>query len=135
MNYFEIKKFKKRYHTWSKTVQSFAFSLTPTEIKKAYVTDEEYNTFLKLPFCRSNDGVILINEDIQNWEFIKDLLLALDKLPDSLLIDIYTMDSVKYQNTDWDNILEFNIDKALRKTIYKLLPEIIWAHGKQCNEN
>lgn len=136
MNDFQVKRFQKKYHTWSKTVQSVDFRLTPMELQKVNnVSSEEFRTFLQLPYCRTNDGIILINEALPDWQLMKDLLLALDRLPDSLLLDIYRMDSKRYYGVTLDDVSKDAPDEAMRKILYRLLPEIVWAHGNLNNEN
>lgn len=132
MNSFQFNKLRKKYHTWSKTVQSFDYRLTPVEMRReSNVSDEDFAKFLKLPYYRSGDGVILVNEAMPNWQLMRDLLLALDRLPDSLLIDIYREDSKRYHDVDLDNVNGDTVDEAMRKIIFRLLPEIMWAHGNQ----
>lgn len=131
MNNFQINKLRKKYHTWSKTVQSFDYRFTPVEMRKeSNVSDEDFAKFLKLPYYRTADGVILVNEAMPNWQLMRDLLLALDRLPDSLLIDIYRMDSRRYHNVDLDNV-NVDTDEAMRRIVFQLSSEIVWAHGNQ----
>lgn len=136
MRNFQIKKFQKKYHTWSKTVQSVDFRLTPMELKIANnVSDKDFSAFLQLPYCRTDNGIILVNEAFPDWQLMKDMLLALDRLPDSLLLDIYRIDSKRYLGIDLDSVDRDTPDEAMRKILYRLLPEVMWAHSNQNNEN
>lgn len=60
---------------------------------------------------------------------MRDLLLALDRLPDSLLIDIYRMDKHRWTEGELDNMDGDTEDEMLRKILYRLIPEITWAHS------
>lgn len=131
MNGIQIEKFKKKYHHWSNTIKSFDFRFTPLELKKQNkVSDDDFKIFISLPYCRDNQGIILVNEAIKEWKLLKDLLLSLDILPDSLLLDIYRMDSKKYQNnTLVDLSIKEDNDQIKRQVVNQLIPEIIWAHS------
>lgn len=133
MNAFQIKQFQKKYHQWNRTIHSFDFRKTPKELQRAYVSADEFQIFLELPFSRTDDGIILVNEGLSNWVLAKDLLLALDRLPDSLLLDIYRGEQKRYLGIDVDDFSDCDNDndEMTRRIIYKLLPEIVWAHGNQ----
>lgn len=131
----ELFRFQKAYHRYSDTVEGVDFRLTPKEVLTTYnVDDDTFQLFVSLPYSRDNTGKILVNESFPDWELLKDLLLALDRLPDSLLVDIYRMDKGRYTQEDLDNLEGDTTDEMLRKTLYRLIPEIIWAHSFR-NEN
>lgn len=131
MDSIQIDEFKKKYHHWSDTIKSFDFRFTPPELRiQNKVSDEDFKTFISLPYSRDDQGIILINEAFTEWELLKDLLLSLDRLPDSLLLDIYKMDSKRYQNnTLIDLSIKEDNDETKRQILNQLIPEIIWAHS------
>ena len=124
----EILRFQKAYHKHSITVESYDFNLTPQCLRALHgVDDEAFKTYISLPYVRDDQGKILVNEALPDWELLRDLLLSLDRLPDSLLVDIYRMDSKRFK----DDLMGNSTEEMLRKAIYQLIPEIIWAHGFQ----
>lgn len=130
MNAFQVRKLRKKYHHWSKSIKSYDFRLTPRELRaENNVSDDDFRVFVGLPFCKDETGTILVNEALPQWELTRDLLLALDRLPDSLLKDIYEMDSRRYAAKDVSDVSGDSEDEAMRKVLYRLLPEIIWAHS------
>lgn len=136
MNSFQLRQFRKKYHHWSNTIKSFDFRMTPTELRKSLnVSDEDFRTFFKLPYCRDDAGGILVNESFAEWKLTRDLLLSLDRLPESLLLDIYKMESKRYTEDCLDNLSGCSDDEAMRRVLYKLLPEIMWARGFQDRDN
>lgn len=130
MNTLQIRKLRKKYHHWSKSIKSYDFRLTPRKLREENnVSDDDFKIFMGLPFCKDETGTILVNEALPQWELTRDLLLALDRLPDSLLQDIYEMDSRRYAAKDVSDVSGDSEDEAMRKVLYRLLPEIIWAHS------
>ena len=126
----EILRLKKAYHRYSDCVDGVDFNLTPKELLAMYNVDSDaFHLFKQLPYSRDNTGKILVNEALPDWELLRDLLLALDRLPDSLLVDIYKMDSERYKPDELDKLDGDTTDEMLRKTLYRLIPEIIWAHS------
>ena len=92
-----------------------------------YLKDEDFKIFLQLPYSRTDDGIILINESSPEWKMLKDFFVALDYLPDSLLLDMYKVE-IKRGTGGLDDMEECSDDEKKRKIIFQLLPEIIWAH-------
>lgn len=130
----EILRFQRAYHEHSDTIASYDFNLTPKSLSALHgVNGEAFEIYVSLPYCRTDEGQILINESLPDWQLLRDLLLALDRLPDSLLIDIYRMDSKRYKPGDLDNLANDTEDEMLRKTLFRLLPEVVWAHGFKKN--
>lgn len=126
----EILRLKKAYHRYSDCVDGVDFNLAPKELLAMYNVDSDaFHLFKQLPYSRDNTGKILVNEALPDWELLRDLLLALDRLPDSLLVDIYKMDSERYKQDELDKLDGDTTDEMLRKTLYRLIPEIIWAHS------
>ena len=126
----EILRLKKAYHRYIDCVDGVDFNLAPKELLAMYNVDSDaFHLFKQLPYSRDNTGKILVNEALPDWELLRDLLLALDRLPDSLLVDIYKMDSERYKQDELDKLDGDTTDEMLRKTLYRLIPEIIWAHS------
>ncbi len=125
---------RKLYHSYGDTIAGFNFAHTPKSLRDLHgVNGEAYEIYVSLPYCRTDEGQILVNESLPDWQLLRDLLLALDRLPDSLLIDIYRMDSKRYKLEDLDNLANDTEDEMLRKTLFRLLPEVVWAHGFKKN--
>ena len=130
----EILRLKKAYHRYSDCIDGVDFNLTPKELLTMYNVDNDaFHLFRQMPYSRDNAGKILVNEALPDWELLRDLLLALDRLPDSLLVDIYKMDSERYKPDELDKLDGDTTDEMLRKTLYRLIPEIIWAHSYKTN--
>lgn len=130
MNRFQLAKFRKKCHTWSEHVESFNLCAMPTKLKNAF-PKEEYELFTALPFVRIEDiNIILVNESFEEWQCMKNIFVALDTLPDSLLADIYQRDSKQYKGVDISNTMGEDSDDTLRRIIFVLIPDILWAHGK-----
>lgn len=126
----DVKQFQKAYHKWSQSVESFDFRKTPKAFKKQYLNDEEFKVYLQLPYSRTDYGLILVNESLPEWELLKDFLVALDSVPDSLLLDIYKMEC-RRNTGDIENMDDCDNDEKKRRILFKLLPEIIWAHSNK----
>lgn len=125
-----IKQINKNYHRHSDTIHSMDFYKVPKELRAAYGVDAEaFKIYTQLPYCRTDEGQILVNEALPDWKLMRELLLALDRLPDSLLIDIYRMDKHRWTEGELDNMDGDTEDEMLRKILYRLIPEITWAHS------
>ena len=125
-----IKQISKHYHRHSDTIHSMDFYKVPKELRKAYGVDAEaFKTYTQLPYCRTNEGQILVNEALPNWKLMRDLLLALDRLPDSLLVDIYRMDKHRWNDEELNDFDGNTTDELSRKILYRLISEITWAHS------
>lgn len=124
-----VKKINKYYHQHSDRIHSIDFCKVPEKLRIDCGVDEEaFKFFVQLPYSRTNDGLILINEALPDWEIVRDLLLALDRLPDSLLIDIYRMDKHRWDGSE----IESN-EELVRNILYHLIPDITWAHSFKQN--
>ncbi len=130
LNLLEMREFQNAYHKWSASVNSFDYRKTPKVLKKMYLKDEDFKIFLQLPYSRTDDGIILINESSPEWELLKDFLVALDRLPDSLLLDIYKMEC-RRNTGDIENMDDCDNDEKKRRILFKVLPEIVWAHSNR----
>lgn len=67
------------------------------------------------------------NESAPEWNLLKDFLVALDRLPDSLLLDLYKVET-KRGTGGLDDMEDCPNDEKARRIIFELLPEVIWAH-------
>ena len=126
MNAFQLKKFRNQYHKQSEHIFSFDFRKTPPELRRM-VSDVEFQVFLNLPYSRTDEGQILVNESAPEWNLLKDFLVALDRLPDSLLLDLYKVET-KRGTGGLDDMEDCPDDEKARRIIFELLPEVIWAH-------
>ena len=130
----EILRLKRAYHKYSACIVGVACNLSTRELLAMYnVDNDSCRLFKQLPYRRDNTGKILVNEALPDWQLLRDLLLALDRLPDSLLVDIYKMDPARYKPDELDKLDGDTTDEMLRKTLYRLIPEIIWAHSYKTN--
>lgn len=134
MNRFQNKKFQKSRTRWSDHVESFNWMKMPNELKN-FFSDEEFNTFVSLPFVRIEElNEILINESFDDWECIRDILSAIDMFPSSLLSDIYKMDFNDRKHIKISGIAGKDDDDTIRNLIFVLIPEIMWARGENITE-
>ncbi len=125
-----INQINKHYHQYSDTVHGIDFYKIPKELKNMYgVSAQDFADYIQLPYFRTNEGKILVNESYPDWELMRDLLLALDRLPDSLLLDICKMDANRWTEGELNNLEGDTVDEMLRKVLYRLIPEIMWAHA------
>lgn len=127
----ETRRFQKRYHTWTRTIQSVDFSLTPRGlIKSLGISQEEYSQFLKLPIVQNDsDGILLINESFPDWKMMKNLAVSLDVLPDMVLADILAAGKKRFEN-DITIANGDTIDICVAKVVYTLIPHILWIHSR-----
>ncbi len=130
MNAFQLKKFRNQYHRQSDHIFSFDFRKTPPEFRQM-VSDAEFQVFLSLPYIQTDNGQLLVNESITEWKLLNELLVALDKLPDSLLLDLYKSEK-KRGTGGLEDIEECDSDdEKKRRIIYQLLPDIVWVHSNK----
>lgn len=129
MNVFSIKKFQKLYHKHTEHVVSFDFRKTPREVKEK-LSEDDFQTICGMIFLRDEEQrVLLINEAVEGWREMVNLLIPLDLLPDAILNDIYNYYNRSRKNVTLKNISTFNEDETTRRTVLCLLPEVIWCHG------
>lgn len=125
-----VEQINKHYHRYSDVIHGMDFCKTPIDLATACGVDVTmFEIFKQLPYSRTNEGQILVNEALPDWKLMRDLLLSLDRLPDSLLIDIYRMDKHRWAEGELDRMDGDTEDEMLRKILYRLIPEITWAHS------
>lgn len=130
MNIFQLKKFKKMYHSHTAHVYSFNFKYTPAELKNTLST-EEFKQIQLLPLLRIEETrSLLLNEAVDGWSGILEILKPLDELPDVILWDLYLFYERRFKgNVTVKNISTFNDEETVRRSVYCLLPEVLWAKG------
>lgn len=129
MNKYQENKFAKHCNIWSSNIASFNWAKVPNSLKNCF-SDDEMKQYLEQPLLRLNGGnILLVNEAFDGWEALKDILLSLDLLPDSLIIDIYKMDSQKFGKIDNKSVAGKDDDETKRRIILMFAPDVLWAHG------
>lgn len=120
------------FHRWS----DFVYSFNPVTVKDEMKWKLELSeTFIQeisgAEFGRLNDGVILINESLDGWEIRKNLFVALDTLSHSLLLDIFRMESERYNDQKPDIEGTDKPGERIRKLLYfSYIPELIRSHNE-----
>lgn len=111
-------------------VVSFPFNRAPESTHEG-ISDWEFVS--SLPMVRlTNARLIVLNENFPGWKRLLVILMALTQLPDSLLVDIFKMDSEKYKDVDlFTNIGGNDDEDSMRRLVYVLAPEIAWARGNE----
>lgn len=118
------------FHRWT----DFIYSLNPVTVKdemkwKLEISETFIQEISGAEFGRLNDGVILINESLDGWEIRKNLFVALDTLPHSLLLDIYRTESERYKNQKPDiKGIEEPGERIRRLLYFSYIPELIKSH-------
>lgn len=128
MNNRQVKEFIRHCTIWSPKVASFDWGKVPGAVKKC-LSDDEIKTYAQLPLLNPDNKIILINESFDGWDALKDILVSLDLLPDSLIIDIYKMDSKKFGKVDCSNVVGKDEEESRRKLILLYIPDVLRVHG------
>lgn len=130
MNVFQLKKFKKMYHSHTAHIDSFNFKYTPVELKNT-LSAEEFEQLQSIPLLRIEETrSLLLNEAADGWHGILEMLKPLDELPDMVLWDLYSHYEKRFKgNVTAKNIVTFNDEETVRRSIYCLLPELLWTRG------
>lgn len=118
------------FHRWSDFIYSLNPVTIPDEMKwKLELSETFIQEISEAEFGRLNDGVILINESLDGWEIRKNLFVALDTLPHSLLLDIYRTESERYKNQKPDiKGIEEPGERIRRLLYFSYIPELIKSH-------
>lgn len=120
------------FHQWSNYIYSANLREMPEDTKRLLnLSDKELWLASSAICCRIDSG-ILLNEDAPYWENARDLLLALDRLPHSLVEDIYKLESIRYANVK-DNLdgVSDPEEKVRRLLYFFLIPGLLWAYDCQ----
>lgn len=130
MNYWQLRKFKKLYHIHSEHVESFDFRKAPFQLRKD-ISEEDFNKILDIPFMRiEEDRKILVNESANGYQDLLEILIIIDKMPDIVLKDLFSLYSPKYKRLKVDDIMTFNDNESWRRLFFILMIEILWSHGE-----
>lgn len=113
---------------------SFNFRKAPSQVSEDI---QDYEFVSTLPVIRiTNARTIALNESFPGWQRLLVILMALTQMPDSLLTDIFNMDSEKYKDVNlFENISGINDDDSLRRLYFVLIPEILWTRGNETIES
>lgn len=131
MNKFQLLKYRKLWHSYSETVYGFDLSKLPPYIKKD-VPKKEFDVALQLPIIPAGNGILLVNEYFPEWETVRDLLVALDTLPNDFLKDIYEAEKQRYSDAEKAALSENDsASEKARKIIFMLCPELLKAQTKK----
>lgn len=117
------------FHRWTDFIYSFNVTIADEMMWKLEISETFIQEISGAEFGRLNDGVILINESLDGWKVRKDLFVALDMLPHSLLLDIFRMESERYKNQKPDIEGTDEPGERIRKLLYfSYIPELIKSH-------
>lgn len=113
---------------------SFDFHKAPSQVSEDIQDWEFVST---LPVIRiTNARTIALNSSFPGWQRLIVILMALTQMPDSLLTDIFNMDSEKYKDVNlFENISGDDDDDSLRRLYFVLIPEILWTRGNETIES
>lgn len=113
---------------------SFDFKKAPSQVSEGIQDWEFVST---LPIVRIlNARTVALNESFPGWQRLLVVLMALTQMPDSLLIDIFNMDSGKYKDVNlFEHISGINDDDSIRRLFFVLMPEILWTRGNETIES
>ena len=129
MNSFSLKKFKRLYHKHTEHIESFDFRKSPKEAREN-LTDEDFKTLCSVICIRDTDRrSIIVNEAVEGWRELVNLLIPLDLLPVVVLNDIYSYYNKRCKGVTVNNMITFNEDESFRRTILCLMPEVMWCKG------
>ena len=80
----EILRFQRAYHEHSDTIASYDFNLTPKSLSALHgVNGEAFEIYVSLPYCRTDDGQILITESLPDWQLLRDYFWRLTGSPNA----------------------------------------------------
>ncbi len=126
------KKIDDEFHQWSEYIYSINLREISEETKRLFnLSDKELWLASSAMYCRINGG-ILINESYPYWESARDLFLALDRLPHSLVKDIYKYESIRYAGVkdSLDGVSDPE-EKVRRLLHFSMMPDLLWAYHCQ----
>ena len=129
INKLQLMKCKKLWHPHSESIVSFNLKSLPPYIR-ATVPKSEFDLAVQLPIIPAGN-LILVNENFPEWQTVRDLLVACDTLPVSLLRDLYAAEKKRYPDAEKAEICESDSpgEKA-RKIIFKFIPELLKVQKK-----
>lgn len=131
INKFQLLKCKKLWHQYSETICGFDLSKLPPYIKKD-IPKSEYDLALQLPVLPAGEGILLVNECFPEWETVRDLLVALDTLPNDFLKDIYEAEKQRYPDAEKAALSDNDsAGEKARKIIFMLCLELLKAQTKR----
>lgn len=94
------------------------------------ISDEDFQVMLTLPVLRiNNDRILAVNENMDTCKGFIDILTSLDKMRDTLLLDILKLYKEQFGAIDADHLSGVNENETYKRIVYFLIPEILWTHG------
>ena len=125
----QLLKAKKLWSTCSETISSFDLRKLPPYIKKD-IPKSEYDLAVQLPIIPAGN-ILLVNLAFSEWKTVRDLLVALDTLPKSLLKDVLAMEEKRYPDKEEASKLEgLPAGEQARRIIFMFLPELLKVQKK-----
>ncbi len=131
MNWMQEKRYRSLFHHWTDHICSVNFKKIPSwALKDMGITEEKIKSIEDKPCCFcGRQGILMLNEGFELWESSRDILMALDRIPHSLLEDIYKMELKRYEGVVPDPDQVDDPGEKVRRIIYYLfLPNLITAH-------
>lgn len=129
MNKLQLLRCKNQWHTYSETVASFDLRKLPPYIKKD-ISKKEFDLALQLPIIPAGN-LILVNESFPEWKTVRDLLVACDTLPVSLLRDLYEAEKKRYPDAEKAAVLDgLPAGEQARRIVFMFLPQLLAVQRK-----
>ncbi len=128
------KKQEKQYaeliHRWTDHIYSMDISNLPDFVKREFgISEREHQVAASAAFCQVQEGMLMVNESLNDWKAIRNLLFALDTLPHAMLEDIYKMESERYKDMQLDISHIDEPGEKIRQLLYlHLIPTVLQSH-------
>lgn len=120
---------KRNLHMQSDHVYSLDFRQIRSYSEQK-INDEDFQSILTLPVLRiNNDRILAVNENMDTCKGFIDILTSLDKMRDTLLLDIFKLYKEQFGDIDADHLSGANENETYKRVVYFLIPEILWTHG------
>lgn len=122
---------KRNLRVHSKHVYSFDFRQIQSYSEQK-ISDEDFQTITTLPILRiNNDRALAVNEYMDTCKGFINILTSLDKMRDTLLLDVLKLYKDQFGEIDADHLSGANENETYKKVVYFLIPEVLWAHGHE----
>lgn len=122
---------KRNLHMQSKHVYSLDFRQIRSYSEQK-IDDEDFQSILTLPVLRVDDArSLIVNENLDTCKSFIDILTCLDKMRDTLLLDVFKLYKEQFGDIDADHLSGANENETYKRIVYFLIPEILWTHGHE----
>ena len=127
--FWKDRNFKKKINRYNDEISSANFFAAIPILKRCGYDQNTISEILKLPFIRVQEGrFILMNEKGPSYTNFRSILMTLDNLPTSVLMDLNRLDLERFKKRELGTKpANEKIDECYRWFYFMLLPEILWA--------